>query len=163
MSGLNMYIHTQANTTHEWHTKTRVKNFLTGSKQPREQHISSHLPSLKLSFNLRAVCGKRNNNRIKEDQGAPYLSLDAPSAKTMGSAISSMDCRMEATTMKRMMLSRNARWTTWSSMRPVCTARISRVTPSVIPLTGRQCTSQFMLQMPSSSKKALQRLWLLTP
>lgn len=63
-----------------------------------------------------------------------YLSLEAPSARTMGSAISSMDCSMDATTMKRIILSRNARCTTWSSIKPVCTARIRSVTPSVIPL-----------------------------
>lgn len=63
-----------------------------------------------------------------------YLSLEAPNARTIGSAISSMDCRMEATTMKRIILSRNARCTTWSSIKPVCTARIRSVTPSVIPL-----------------------------
>lgn len=63
-----------------------------------------------------------------------YLSLEAPRAKTMGSAISSMDCRMEATTMKRMMERRKARWMTCSSIKPVCTARISSVMPSVIPL-----------------------------
>lgn len=66
-----------------------------------------------------------------------YLSLEAPRARTMGSAISSMDCRMEATTMKRMMERRKALWMTWSSMRPVWTARIRRVMPSVIPLYGQ--------------------------
>ena len=63
-----------------------------------------------------------------------YLSLEAPRARTMGSAISSIDCRMEATTMKRMMERRKARWITCSSIRPVWTARISKVMPSVIPL-----------------------------
>lgn len=67
-----------------------------------------------------------------------YLSLDAPSASTMGSAISSMDCKMEATTMKRMILRRKARWMTWSSIRPVWTARINSVIPSVIPLTEKE-------------------------
>lgn len=41
---------------------------------------------------------------------------------------------MDATTMKRIILSRNARCTTWSSIKPVCTARMRSVTPSVIPL-----------------------------
>lgn len=63
-----------------------------------------------------------------------HLSLEAPSASTMGSAISSMDCKIEATTMKRMMLKRKARWITCSSISPVCTDRISKVIPSVIPL-----------------------------
>lgn len=45
-------------------------------------------------------------------QDLNYLSLDAPRARTMGSAISSMDCRIEATTMKRMMERRKALWMT---------------------------------------------------
>lgn len=63
-----------------------------------------------------------------------HLSRDAPRASTIGSAISNIDCRMEATTMKRMMERRKALWMTWSSISPVWTARISSVMPSVIPL-----------------------------
>lgn len=63
-----------------------------------------------------------------------YLLREAPSASTMGSAISIMDCSVEVTTMKRMMLRRKVRWRTCRSSSPVCSASSSSVTPSVTPL-----------------------------
>lgn len=85
------------------------------------------------------TCMKQETSDYNSFQTAVwvYLSLEAPSASTMGSAISSIDCRMEATTMKRMMLRRKALWMTCSSISPVCTARIKRVIPSVMPLRKR--------------------------
>lgn len=66
--------------------------------------------------------------------GARYLFREAPSASTMGSAISIMDCSVEVTTMKRMMLRRKVRCRTCRSSSPVCSASSSSVTPSVTPL-----------------------------
>lgn len=48
-----------------------------------------------------------------------YLLRDAPRARMMGSVISIMDCRVEVTTMKRMMLRRKVRCSACISKRPV--------------------------------------------
>lgn len=66
-----------------------------------------------------------------------YLLRDAPRARITGSVISIIDCRVEVTTMKRMMLRRKVRCSACMSSRPVWRARRSRVTPSVTPLTTR--------------------------
>lgn len=95
---------------------------------------SKHSTQQKSFFEDKNCKGNKSYIKTRCTENESYLSLDAPRARTMGSAISSMDCRMEATTMKRMMERRKALWMTWSSMRPVWTARISRVMPSVIPL-----------------------------
>ena len=57
----------------------------------------------------------------------------------MGSAISIMDCSVDVTTMKRMMLRRKVRWRTCRSSSPVCSASSSSVTPSVTPLHRVGC------------------------
>lgn len=49
-----------------------------------------------------------------------------------------MDCRVEVTTMKRMMLRRKVRCRACMSNRPVWRARRSSVTPSVTPLRMRR-------------------------
>ena len=66
--------------------------------------------------------------------GVAHLLREAPRARMMGSVISIMDCRVEVTTMKRMMLRRKVRCRVCMSNRPVWRARRSRVTPSVTPL-----------------------------
>lgn len=66
--------------------------------------------------------------------GCCYLLRDAPRARITGSVISIMDCRVEVTTMKRMMLRRKVRCSACMSNRPVWRARRRSVTPSVTPL-----------------------------
>lgn len=66
-----------------------------------------------------------------------YLLRDAPRARIIGSVISIIDCKVEVTTMKRMMLRRKVRCSACMSNRPVWRASRSRVTPSVTPLTTK--------------------------
>lgn len=67
-----------------------------------------------------------------------YLLRDAPRARMMGSVISIMDCKVEVTTMKRMILRRKVRCSACISNRPVWRASRRRVTPSVTPLRTRK-------------------------
>ena len=71
-----------------------------------------------------------------------HLLRDAPRARMTGSVISIIDCRVEVTTMKRMILRRKVRCSACISSRPVWRARRSRVTPSVTPLTTRVIKNQ---------------------
>lgn len=73
---------------------------------------------------------------------ARYLFRDAPSARRTGSVISIMDCRVEVTTMKRMILRRKVRCSACMSSRPVWRASSSNVTPSVTPLRTRTVASE---------------------
>lgn len=83
--------------------------------------------------------GRRHEAAPRRAPRAGYLLREAPNASTMGSAISIMDCSVDVTTMKRMMLSRKVRCRTCRSSSPVCSASSSSVTPSVTPLHGVGC------------------------
>lgn len=67
-----------------------------------------HSTQQKSFFEDKNYKGNKSYIKTRCTENESYLSLDAPRARTMGSAISSMDCRMEATTMKRMMERRKA-------------------------------------------------------
>lgn len=61
-------------------------------------------------------------NKLKKEKKhccCSYLFRDAPSARITGSVISIIDCRVEVTTMKRMMLRRKVRCSACISNRPV--------------------------------------------
>lgn len=76
--------------------------------------------------------------------GWSYRFLEAPRDRMTGSVISIMNCRVEVTTMKRMMLRRKVRCGTCMSIRPVWRASSSSVTPSVTPLGDQDRTEHIL-------------------